>query len=123
MLHLLEQQLYLPALAVDSYDFVRVEVHIVGQQRYELALLLITICYYARLVPNGLFTFPLLDELYGLSPHLHKTIRSLIHRVLHDRVFQRFLHLGHIDNSPLGQLLELLIVDIGAIHSYYVPLA
>ena len=69
-----------------------------------------------------LTAFLLFYELDFLYPDLHEALRSLIHEIPQDRIFQRFLHLGDIDDATLGQLLELLIVDIGAVHGHYVAL-
>ena len=65
----------------------------------------------------------LLHKFNVLNSDFHQTIRSLIHRVAQNAVFQIFLHFGDVYHAALRKLLELRIVDICAVHSHNVAFA
>ena len=58
----------------------------------------------------------ILAEHHDLLPIFHKSLRILMHAVHKRLVIEVFLHLGDIDNAAVGQFLELVIVDVGAVH-------
>ena len=67
LLHLLEQQLDFPALAVYGDDFVKIRFHVVGQQGYEFALLYVTIGDYTGSMIYCFSAF--LPAGFRMSPH------------------------------------------------------
>ena len=64
-----------------------------------------------------------LGECYMLYADLHKSVRSLVHHVREYVVFQIFLHLRDINDSPFRQFLKLLIVNISRSMARMSPLS
>lgn len=118
MLHLLEQQLYLPTPTVYVYDFGRVIVRVVGQQRHKSVLALIRTGYYACVVRRRFPVLQPLGEGDMLYPHLHKPVGSLPHTVLLDGELQGFLHFCYVCHLSLRELFKLLIVNICPVHGH-----
>lgn len=61
----------------------------------------------------------ILEEHHDRLPVFHKSLRVLVHTVHKHLVIEAFLHLRDIDDASVGQLLELGIADVGAVHCRY----
>ena len=114
LLELLEEQLYLPSLAVDLDDVLHLHLHVVGQQRDEPCLFLpgVHVCDDPRVVLDVLPALDLLPEDDVLYPVLHQPVPVLVHRVADGLVGEVLLHLRDVDDPVAGELLELGVVDV-----------
>ena len=114
LLELLEEQLYLPSLAVDFDDVLHLHLHVVGQQRDEPCLFLprVHVGDDSRVVLDVLPALDLLPEDDMPYPVLHQPVTVLVHRVAEGLVGEVPLHFRDVDDPIAGEFLELGIVDI-----------
>ena len=123
LLQLLEEQLNLPSLAVDIHNFLRIHVHVVGEEADEAhtGLLDVRVCDDARTVRDGLSASDLLREDHMLYPVRHKATGRHHHLVFLDIIDEVLLHLGDVDDATPCQFRKLRIVDIRPVYGEDVP--
>ena len=113
-----EKRLDLPTAAIYGDDSLQWHVKIVGKQRDKfrmLAFLDIEVCDY-----TGDMIDAILAERHNLLPIFHNSLRILMHTVHKHLIIEVFLHPGDINYSAVSHLLELGIVDVGAVHRRYI---